>query len=416
MRYNMWVPSHIFFMRKGLIFILLGVSVVLSVTFAAYLVLSKFEPEAEIRRMLVVMSEVETLRQKTAFSWTRGGEERVNTTIYASGQVNMEEIADVEHVTRFRVVRLTKGKNYSDVSGEVRRIGGVTYLTYKPPGPDVPAIEFGENETWVSFEPGEFPAWGSVLPGIDVPLFPHARARQAWTSEGIIRLREMLRVADIFHVRHDDLTEIIGGVNTRIIDARVDGPAARAFLRDVIRAKEQREPTDSERLQVEAQAVALEKLTFRLWIGIPDHRLYRLQAAGAIPEGEESVLVPADILLEFSDFNADFDAIIPPSGQTTTFERLLGTTFGMFEESADMTGSSRFERQEFVRNEPGILPAITVQKSLDPDNDGLDNTLELFYGTDPNHADTDGDGVSDGDEVFSGKNPRGEGSLFGFGF
>lgn len=51
----------------------------------------------------------------------------------------------------------------------------------------------------------------------------------------------------------------------------------------------------------------------------------------------------------------------------------------------------------------------------DPDDDGLDNTEELFYGTDANHPDSDGDGVSDGEEVANGQNPKGDGGLFSFG-
>lgn len=35
---------------------------------------------------------------------------------------------------------------------------------------------------------------------------------------------------------------------------------------------------------------------------------------------------------------------------------------------------------------------------LDPDNDGLVNSIAAMLGTDPFNSDTDGDGISDGDE------------------
>src|SRR6266567_3674295 len=44
-------------------------------------------------------------------------------------------------------------------------------------------------------------------------------------------------------------------------------------------------------------------------------------------------------------------------------------------------------------------------KSIDSDCDGLTNTEEKLYGTDPTNPDTDGDGYSDGVEVKSGYDP-----------
>lgn len=66
-------------------------------------------------------------------------------------------------------------------------------------------------------------------------------------------------------------------------------------------------------------------------------------------------------------------------------------------------------------------PSPTVQASqpagngatdgLDPDQDGLTNSEERFYGTDPNQADTDGDGFNDGQEVRAGYDPLSGGKL-----
>lgn len=43
--------------------------------------------------------------------------------------------------------------------------------------------------------------------------------------------------------------------------------------------------------------------------------------------------------------------------------------------------------------------------TIDTDADGLDDTLEVLFKTDPLNADTDGDGFSDGAEVFAGYSP-----------
>ncbi len=47
----------------------------------------------------------------------------------------------------------------------------------------------------------------------------------------------------------------------------------------------------------------------------------------------------------------------------------------------------------------------------DPDEDGLTNAEERFYGTDAANADTDADEFKDGEEVRNGYNPLGEGKL-----
>jgi len=44
--------------------------------------------------------------------------------------------------------------------------------------------------------------------------------------------------------------------------------------------------------------------------------------------------------------------------------------------------------------------------NLDTDNDGLRNTEEFIYGTDPRQIDTDHDGISDGQEVLDGTDPN----------
>jgi hypothetical protein len=48
---------------------------------------------------------------------------------------------------------------------------------------------------------------------------------------------------------------------------------------------------------------------------------------------------------------------------------------------------------------------------IDSDGDGLKDSEEILYGSDPQISDTDGDGYTDGDEVKNGYNPNGSGLL-----
>lgn len=398
-------------MKRILAFIGLGVISVLSLAFATWIVLSKFRPEDELRRMLEAMSQIETVREKAGFSWTRDTGSRVTTTLYTSGQIG----PNAQHGTRFRVVRVGRGADYADLSGEVRSLEGSTYLTYNPPGPEVEGLDFEEKNVWVSFESGELPAWGSIIPGLDAPVFDESSASgvarpSEWTPESLERLRALIRRADVFYVTFDGLTELIYGKQTRIVDAWFDPDAIRAFLRDLIRAREGREPTDAERVVVERQAAALEKLTVRMWIGMQDHLLYRVQAAGGVPVEGSNTLIPVDVLIEFSDFNEPFE-VVPPD-EAIAFDEILRRTLAGLPDAGEAGG---LVREPLVKDDSARLPVQTIETSDDPDEDGLDNVLEGFYGTDPANPDTDGDGVSDGEEVRNGKNPRGDGSLFGFG-
>lgn len=400
--------------RRALIFIATGVVCVLALAAAASVVLSAFRPEDEIRRMLVAMSEVTTVSERSAFSWTRGdGRERTTTTLYATGQVDVSDPSAVGQATRFRLFRVSRAKDYADLSGEIRTIAGMSYLTYAPPGPDVDGADFGEIGVWVSFASGELPQWGSIIPGLDTPVASVVDGEASeWTPDAIGRLRYLLARADIFLVAFDDLTELISGHATRVIDARFDPDALRSFLRDLIRAREDREPTTAERLAVENQAKALEKLDVRFWIGIDDHLLYRVQAAGAIPdamaEEGENVLIPFDLIVELSDFNDPFEGTAP--SDSLSFSDAIRQRFG-----AHLEDPLTKEEREFLPNDAGRLPTETVATGGDPDRDGLSNILEAFYRTNQNVADTDGDGTNDGEEVLNGQNPRGDGTLFGFG-
>ena len=397
-------------MRKSLTLIVVGVLVVLSVTFASYIVLTTFNPDLEIRKMMLAMSDLETFQHGGGYSWTRDDTEgRVSTTLYTSGQTQIAELSEIEHVTSLRVVHLSESDVYNDLSGELRILGETTYLTYTPPGPEIDGVSFEDDETWISFGQDELPSWGSIIPGLEAPI-DYQRSETSWSPEGMTRLRYLIAYADVMTSEYHGLTEIIDGENTSIIDSRIDSRALESFLLDVIRVKEDREPSEEERLMAATQAGQLSRLTVRLWIGNETHYLYRLQAAGAFVEDISTDLVPVDIRIEFSGFNEPFEGEEPD--QVVAFESVLASFLSSLPDTRELGSLSEHVT---VVQEDARLPVEEIESSNDQDDDGLDDVLEAFYGTDARNPDTDGDGVSDGEEVRSGKNPRGTGSLFGFG-
>ncbi len=394
-------------MKHLLTFITLGVVVVMALTFAAYVVLTKFRPEVEMRRMAIAMASLSSFSHDDGFSWSREqGGERVSTTLYASGNVQADEDENLEQDTEFRVIHISKNDDYTDLSGEVKTIGEKTYLTYAVPGPAVPGVSF-DGDTWVVFDEGEIEGWGEIVPGLQAPL-TFITPLTGWNPAAITRLRYMLALTDIVVAEYNGLTEIIDGTNTHIIDGRFDQDATEAFLLDAVRAKEGKEPEDTDRILAHTQAKQLARLTLRFWIGMDDHVLYRVQAAGGFVQEGSTDLIPVDARVDFSKFNEMSDIAAP--SDAISFVDIL---HAVFPESAG--ASLSLGEATLLDEQTARLPVTTVEASDDQDGDGLDDILEAFYGTDRGRADTDGDGVSDGDEVRSGKNPRGKGSLFSFG-
>lgn len=67
----------------------------------------------------------------------------------------------------------------------------------------------------------------------------------------------------------------------------------------------------------------------------------------------------------------------------------------------------------YFQYQRAIAPAVTTTEELDSDADGLKDTEEVRYSTDPTNPDTDSDGYLDGEEVRNGYDPRTPAALDG---
>lgn len=115
----------------------------------------------------------------------------------------------------------------------------------------------------------------------------------------------------------------------------------------------------------------------------PDEtKLAASQAAMALMQAQAEQGVP-DSLLE-----------MPSSTETGTSTSL------------EKTGES--PKQDIPSNIP--LPIEQIQTALDSDQDGLSNSEELLFGTDPMQSDSDGDGFTDKSEVANGYDPAAKSS------
>tara|TARA_Y100000031_G_scaffold140176_1_gene167629 strand:- start:139 stop:1047 length:909 start_codon:yes stop_codon:yes gene_type:complete len=160
-------------------------------------------------------------------------------------------------------------------------------------------------------------------------------------------------------------------------------------------------------------ATSVSGLSAWLWIDTKTHLLLRAEISGN-SQNEMLGEFGLEFTLEFSEHNNPDQIEVPPG------VRLLSEVFieAMLSEmglpSAAEGDQNRLDYDMPDAGSSGLggeIPDLTG----DGDGDGLTDTAELFYGTDPTNPDSDGDGYSDGDEVSGGFNPLGSGSLFNFG-
>lgn len=392
-------------MKKVFTFLLIGVTVVMSLTMASYFVFTKFSPEREMRFMFAAMSQLDTAQQTTLASWSwenqQGEDVRTSLKIYGEFDQSSEEI---EHDHEFQLVHLTENGDYQNLTAVLRKTEGIDYLYYQAPGPEIDGVAF-DGRSWIEFNEGELDQWGSVLPGLNAPL--ELITTGWWETESLVRLRYLLRHTEIFHVEWNGLTQIVSGQNTRMMNLVLDETAAKAFFLDLIRAKEDREPTNMERIAADELAQQLSTLDYRFWIGTDDHLLYRLQIEGDLQNNDQ--IIPVEMSMELTNIGEHVALETPV--RTTAFEQVYASAFGTLPSAEGATTSSSTQ----VVTEDVGLPTVAFEPVSDSDGDGLDDIVEGFYGTDIHNRDSDGDGMSDGEEVRTGQNPLGEGTLFSFG-
>jgi hypothetical protein len=148
------------------------------------------------------------------------------------------------------------------------------------------------------------------------------------------------------------------------------------------------------------------------WIDTETHLLLKVEISGSATN-ESFGDFGLELTLEFSEHNNP-DQITVPDGVRLLSEVLIEAMLSEMNLPSAPDGEQNrldYDLSDSGDSGMGEVPDLTG----DNDGDGLSDTAELFYGTDPTNPDSDADGYSDGDEVSGGFNPMGSGSLFNFG-
>lgn len=329
-------------------------------------------------RAFAALARERGVSYRFALSWTEGeGDGRETTSAYAKGRVAWDGSGGAAQDTAFRVFRMRRGEENVDVSGALRAVGGAAYVEFA-----------SETGTWTAYADGRRP-W-------DEPGVP---ASFAYDALGFLPAA-LAAAPGAFVAERADVTELVRGRATRLVEGRFDVAAAHILVADLGRRVRGREPTDDERLADAARAEALAGLRAKLWVDAGDDLPRRFQAYGLVPDGQGGS-ASFDVIFEIIAYGDPVDPSVPDVVATRSAS-------AGFAASAPALPAPAPRRM-------GDATDATETRGADRDGDGLGNALEAFYRTDADDPDTDGDGASDGEEVLRGRNPRGDGSLFGFG-
>lgn len=354
--------------------------------------------ERDVRRMAGVMSGIETVIVESELSM--GGIQSIPffplpkidlSFLFATqGPVDLKRLPDVRHDTTFVLTTDVEG---AEVRGNVRDLGEILYafLNDAPQYDDVDLTAF--EDEWITV-----PSTFSFAPLLGSEPLPPLSA------EDVTELKMLITTIDLVDVVRAEKTEFIDVDLTRRYEVVLDIDGLTIFLARLWELRHDAPIGAGTFLSIQEELQKYDDVTGELWIGKRTFLLHRAKFVGD----------DFELVVNFRDFNQPV-TIAAPDEEGKDIRKALGE-LGFDAAALPLASEGRALSSTETTTEFGALPTSSGEATdYDPDKDGLTNSLEGFYGTDPNHPDTDGDGVSDGEEVGSGRNPRGSGSLFSFG-
>ncbi len=345
----------------------------------------------DVRRMLVTMSNLQTVRVKTELKDSQANYfDGAKLRMGAEGVVDLTDKADLAFDQQFAVDASIDG---AQASGQYRRLSAGDYL-YFDDAPETDELDLSAfADQWIFIPKGLSLA----------PLFGGDTMRQL-TEEDWQALVKLVNKVDLVETQKTGIIEIIDGDPSLPYSFVVNSEGMKIFLVTWWELRHGQLIDAVSFQKIVADVDGMDDVKGTLYIGRKTFLLHRL-----------TIKSPTlDVKITLSDFNQPVE-LTAPEEKTKDVRRILSELgFNVAALPSAMTGTASGSS---APSSFGSIPGNSANAAAndDPDEDGLDNTMEFFYGTNARDADTDGDGVSDGDEVSRGKNPKGSGGLFSFG-
>lgn len=352
----------------------------------------------DVRRMLLTMGNLQTVRVKMELTDQRRAdlplvavpEEGTKLRLGTEGVLDLTDKTALIFDQRFAVDASIDGAR---MSGTYRRLaaGDYLYLDDALKVDDLDLSAFAKQ-------------WIFIPPGLSLaPLFGGEVLRQL-TAEDWLALQKLLSRVDLVEAQTTGIIEIIDGDPSLPYNFVVNPEGMKTFLAVWWEMRHGQKIDAVSWQKIEAAVARMAEIKGVLYIGRKTFLLHRL-----------TIKSPTlDVKMTWRDFNEPVE-LTAPAEKTKDLRRILSDLgFNAAALPSATTGSAGGSS---ASSDFGSLPGSSesAANNDDPDEDGLDNSLEFFYGTDARNPDTDGDGLSDGQEVGSGKNPKGSGGLFSFG-
>jgi len=288
-------------------------------------------------------------------------------------------------------------------AGDYVRIGDANYFNLRKLPSRLGTLHFDEfRDRWLRVDVKR------LLSLVTLPLV--GGEHPELSEEDKAFLIDEFRQTPFIQVEEKLQSENIGGVRTYHYKVRPE----KLFFKDFYVLAESkrlgRELTNKERLAAESFFANVTEDSGEMWIGAGDYYLYRVRLRFKYDNGERSGYL--SLTASFSQFGQT-PVIQAPTSEVEDVTQVLASLLPGFKEHLPLAKEGQVPWGT-ADEKTGLPIKVADEGQDDPDKDGLPNSLERFYGSDPNNPDTDGDGKKDGDEVNAGDNPTGAGKLFDF--
>lgn len=328
-------------------------------------------------------------------------------TWHSGGTFNLSDSESLKARHQFQLK--AGGSRSYDFAGDYVRDGDDDYLRLATVPDNVGVLQLGKfRGKWLHL------ARKKMLELLTVPMI--GSGFSPMSDADAKSLGQLFRKTLFFRVSQRQDDEDIDGARTYHYKVRSEegNILMEDFYERVEAARLKRPLNDGERAAAKTLFAGITFKDCDFWIGSRDYYLYRAKCAVRIDGGTRRG--DADIDLRFSNFNRIGNTDIPKD-YTDVTSFVLSLLSGL-QQHLPMAKIGEVQHGTNDNGGGGLGGSsgggATIQER-DSDRDGLTDSLEAFYGTDPNNPDSDGDGIPDGSEVEVGCNPNGPGRLFDFG-